>query len=71
MTPSINVSINLRTPFSEKQYETVTKEVFNVKKIYPPFNPKSASIPGGMYNPSANKSNISTYSCVSHFYNTE
>ena len=60
MTPSINVSINLRTPFSEKQYETVTKEVFNVKKIYPPFNPKSASIPGGMYNPSANKSNIST-----------
>ena len=45
-TPSINVSINLRTPFAEKQYETVTKEVFNVKKIYPPFNPKAATVPG-------------------------
>jgi hypothetical protein len=45
-TPSINVSINLRTPFAEKQYETVTKEVFSVKKIYPPFNPKAATVPG-------------------------
>lgn len=45
-TPSINVSINLRTPFCEKQYETVTKEVLSVKKIYPPFNPKAASVPG-------------------------
>lgn len=45
-TPSINISINLRTPFCEKQYETVTKEVLSVKKIYPPFNPKSAKVPG-------------------------
>ena len=30
-TPSINISINLRTPFADKQYETVKKEVFNVK----------------------------------------
>ena len=45
-TPSINVSINLRTPFCEKQYETVTKEVLSVKKLYPPFNPKAASVPG-------------------------
>jgi hypothetical protein len=44
--PSINVSINLRTPFSGKQFETVTKEVFSVKKVFPPFNPKSAKIPG-------------------------
>lgn len=44
-TPSINVSINLRTPFAEKQFETVTKEVFTVKKIYPPFNSKAATIP--------------------------
>ena len=44
--PSINVTINLRTPFAEKQYETVTKEVFTVKKIYPPFNPKAATVPG-------------------------
>ena len=46
-TPSINVTIKVRTPCLEKMYETVTKEVFNVKKIYPPFNPKSAKIPGG------------------------
>ena len=45
-TPSINVSINLRTPFCEKQYETITKEVLSVKKIYPPFNPKAATVPG-------------------------
>ena len=45
-TPSINISINLRTPFADKQYETIKKEVFNVKKIFPPFNPKAASIPG-------------------------
>ena len=45
-TPSVNISIKLRTPFAEKQYETVKKEVFSVKKIFPPFNPKSSSIPG-------------------------
>ena len=45
-TPSINVTIDLRTPFVEKQYETVTKEVFTVRKIYPPFNPKAATVPG-------------------------
>ena len=44
--PSVNVTINLRTPFAEKQYETVTKEVFTVKKIYPPFNPKASTVPG-------------------------
>ena len=30
-----------------KNYETITKEVFTIKKIYPPFNPKAAEIPGG------------------------
>ena len=60
-TPSINVVINLRTPFAEKQYETVTKEVFNVTKIYPPFNPKAATIPGaepGKNQISQNNANI-------------
>ena len=47
-TPSINVTINLRTPFSGKQFEKVTKEVLNVKKIFPPFNPKAATIPGSI-----------------------
>ena len=63
-TPSINVSINLRTPFLGKQYESVTKEVFSVKKIYPPFNPKAAKIPGSgptktpsTNNPSENANN--------------
>ena len=45
-TPSINVTITLRTPFVEKQYETLTKEVIKIKRIYPPFNPKDASVPG-------------------------
>ena len=45
-TPSVNVKINLRTPCVEKQYETVTKEVFNVTKYYPAFNKNSASVPG-------------------------
>ena len=43
-SPSINVSINLRTPFGGKKYETFTNEVFSIKKIYPPFNPKSTNI---------------------------
>ena len=61
-TPSINVSINLRTPFAEKQYETVTKEVFNVKKIYPPFNPKAATVPGSApsKNPATSNNNANT-----------
>ena len=54
-SPTINVSINLRTPCAEKQYETVPKEVFTVKKIYPPFNPKSATIPGAAKEASSNK----------------
>ena len=59
-TPSINISINLRTPFADKQYETVKKEVFNVKKIFPPFNPKAASIPGSAPSKSPNNTeNIS------------
>ena len=53
-TPSVNVKISLRTPFGEKQYETVNKEVFHVTKIYPAFNPKSASIPGGNSSSSSN-----------------
>ena len=61
-TPSINVSINLRTPFAEKQYETVTKEVFSVKKIYPPFNPKAATVPGSSpsKNPTTSNNNANT-----------
>jgi len=47
LTPSIEIKIDLRFPFVDKQYETITKEVFSIKKIYPPFNPKSADIPGG------------------------
>ena len=45
--PSIEISIDLRTPFVDKQYETITKDVFTIKKIYPPFNPKAAELPGG------------------------
>ena len=56
-TPSINISINLRTPFVDKQYETVKKEVFSVKKIFPPFNPKAASIPGSAPSKSPNNTN--------------
>ena len=46
-SPSVEISINLRTPFVDKQYETITKDVFTIKKIFPPFNPKAADIPGG------------------------
>ena len=46
-TPSIEISVDLRTPFVDKQYETITKDVFTIKKIYPPFNPKAAELPGG------------------------
>ena len=46
-TPSIEIKIELRSPFVDKVYETITKEVFTIKKIYPPFNPKAAEIPGG------------------------
>ena len=45
--PGIEVKIELRSPFVDKVYETITKDVFQIKKIYPPFNPKSAEIPGG------------------------
>ena len=34
-TPSIEISVDLRTPFVDKQYETITKDVFTIKKIYP------------------------------------
>ena len=54
-TPSVNVKISLRSPFGEKQYETVNKEVFHVTKIYPAFNPKSANIPGGNSSSSSNQ----------------
>ena len=46
-SPSIEIKIELRSPFVDKVYETITKEVFTIKKIYPPFNPKAAEIPGG------------------------
>jgi hypothetical protein len=46
-SPSVEISVNLRTPFVDKQYETITKDVFTIKKIFPPFNPKAADIPGG------------------------
>ena len=70
-TPSINVSINLRTPFAEKEYEKVTKEVLTVKKIYPPFNPKAAAIPGsGPAKQSHNSTSINTQK-ESHTQNLE
>ena len=46
-SPTIEIKIELRSPFVDKVYETITKEVFTIKKIYPPFNPKAAEIPGG------------------------
>ena len=46
-SPSVEISINLRTPFVDKQYETITKDVFSIQKIYPAFNPKAAELPGG------------------------
>jgi hypothetical protein len=45
--PGIDIKIELRSPFVDKVYETITKDVFKIKKLYPPFNPKSAEIPGG------------------------
>ena len=53
-TPTVNVTISLRTPCVDKQYETVTKDVFKVTKIYPPFNPKSATVPGAAPSKPAN-----------------
>ena len=47
LNPGLEISINLRTPFVNMQYETITKDVFTIKKIFPPFNPKAAEIPGG------------------------
>ena len=46
-SPIFEIKIELRSPFVDKVYETITKEVFTIKKIYPPFNPKAAEIPGG------------------------
>ena len=58
-TPSINLTINLRTPFAEKEYAKVTKEVLNVKKIFPPFNPKvTATISGSGEYKKSNSTNI-------------
>ena len=46
-SPIIEIKIDLRYPFVDKLYETVSKDVFTIQKIYPPFNPKAAELPGG------------------------
>jgi hypothetical protein len=40
--PKLDVSISLREPIAEKEYEIVSKPVFNITKTFPPFKGEGA-----------------------------